>query len=89
MREYIYLQVKDDGGNELDQLEWTWCQDRIEESDVEYINANLVQHLFDVLCSSEQTLRNLGMGELTGDARTIALNAASNIRDVFKTNRSN
>jgi len=68
---FIYLQVKDNEGNEIDPLEepgWTWCQDSIEQSDVEYVNANLVQHLFDVLRSSEQTLNNLGMGELTGEA---------------------
>lgn len=39
--------------------------------------------MLGVLKSSEQTLRNLGNGELTGDAATIALNAAANIRVVI------
>jgi len=34
----IYLQVKDDLGNELD--EWTWCVDKINETDIEYHIAN-------------------------------------------------
>jgi len=45
--EYIYLQVEDEEGNPIDPLEepgWTWCQDRINQSDVEYVKANLVEH---------------------------------------------
>ena len=38
------------------------------------INADLLE----ALESAEQTLRNLGQGELTGDAKIIAYNAAQN-----------
>ena len=41
------------------------------------------QRLHDVLFTSEQTLRNLGNGDLTGDAATIALNAAANAKEVL------
>lgn len=64
-------------------LAQTWCQDRINQSDIEYVKANLVEHWIELLQSSEQTLRNLGYGELTGDAQTIALNAAFNIQEAL------
>ena len=37
----IYLQINDDLGEELDDI--TWCEDRIEDTDIEYIRADLVQ----------------------------------------------
>lgn len=89
--EYIYLQVEDEDGNAINQYTepgWTWCQDRIRQSDVEYVKANLVQHWIELLSSSEQTLRNLGNGELSGDVKQIALNAAHNIREALSEHKT-
>ena len=49
----------------------------IEDDTLVKQNADLVKGLE----RAEQTIRNLGNGALTGDARQIALNEAANLRD--------
>lgn len=49
----------------------------IEDDTLEKQNANLIKGLE----RAEQTIRNLGNGELTGDGKQIALNEAANLRD--------
>lgn len=41
----IYLQVEDESGNKLvvGRDEVTWCRDRIYDSDIEYVRADLVE----------------------------------------------
>lgn len=54
---YIYLQIEGENsfGNEIDSRSQyeeeniTWCVDRINQSDAEFVNANLVQEYLDVL----------------------------------------
>ena len=43
-------------------------------------NGEMIEGLINALQVAEQTLRNLGNGELTGDAKIITLNAATRIR---------
>lgn len=38
----IWIQIADEDGNEMAWYDWTHCQDRIYESDVEYIRADLL-----------------------------------------------
>ena len=47
--ERIYLQVRDEEGRAINPIdgEITWCQDRINDSDVEYIRADLLVGLLD------------------------------------------
>ena len=55
--EYIYLQIEGESsfGNEIDSRSLyeeenvTWCVDRINQSDAEFVNANLVREYLDVL----------------------------------------
>ena len=35
----IYLQIKDDSGEDQDEV--TWCEDRIEDTDIVYIRADI------------------------------------------------
>ncbi len=55
--------------NHTDFMQHVW--------DLEKQNADLVA----ALERAEQTIRNLGNGVLTGDAKQIALNEAANLRD--------
>lgn len=38
----IYLQIKDDLGNDLDSEEWTWCSFRVEKTDIVYISRDFL-----------------------------------------------
>ena len=37
----LYLQIEDDWGEELEDK--TWCQDRVNESDIVYVNETLLK----------------------------------------------
>ncbi|MBK6587958.1 MAG: hypothetical protein IPG22_06545 [Acidobacteria bacterium] len=54
----IYLQVCDD-----EDSEWlghvTWCQDRVHESDVKYIRADLVESLRQQLSAAQARIDEL------------------------------
>lgn len=50
---------------------------RVEGNEGDLLDA--APELLDACKNAEQTLRNLGNGELMGDAATIALNAAKNL----------
>lgn len=64
--EKIYLQWPDqeppEGSSELDPVYITWCQDRIETSDVEYIRKDL----FDALRADAERYRWLRDQEFSG-----------------------
>ena len=44
---HIWLQIKDEDGNDNppDNDTLTWCQDRINDTDVEYVRADVLQEL--------------------------------------------
>jgi hypothetical protein len=41
----IYLQIEDNDGDGLEEI--TWCTDRINDSDVQYIRADIISNVFN------------------------------------------
>ena len=60
-----------------------WSYERRKDCPNEYRHVSEFDELLKALRRAEQTIRNLGHGNLTGDARLIALNEAQNIRDAI------
>jgi hypothetical protein len=52
----IYLQAYDEEGNLLSELddEMTWCQDKINDTDVEYIRKDLVDKFLNSIYMGEE-----------------------------------
>ncbi len=80
--EYIYLQVEDDEGNRIDAStgEITWCRDRINYSDVEYVKAESLQHIITALAIFRDVFVALSAVELSGISREILSAAGKDLR---------
>lgn len=48
----IYLQIKDDSGE--DQNEITWCEDRVEDTDIVYIRADIPDELKGIIPQQDE-----------------------------------
>ena len=57
--EKIYLQIEDDGefDDDFNEISTTWCSDKINETDIEYVRANGIKPLLcDVLGIAKQEI---------------------------------